>query len=77
MAEVKRVLKPGGQFVFDIINQELPLAEDWAILETYLGTEVFLEPLVEWEQTIKATGAKVVSRHPGELFDLYKIHFLD
>jgi len=77
MAEVKRVLKPGGQFVFDIINPEKPLAEDWAILETYLGTEVFLEPVVEWEKTIKATGAKVVSRHPGELFDLYKIHFLD
>ena len=75
IAEVKRVLKPGGQFVFDVLDQELPLAEDWAVLETYLGAEVFLEPIAEWEKTIKAAGAKVVSRQPGELFELYKVRF--
>ena len=75
IAEVKRVLKPGGQFVFDVLDQELPLAEDWAVLETYLGAEVFLEPIAEWEKTIKAAGAKVVSQHPGELFGLYKVRF--
>ncbi|MBH8565470.1 class I SAM-dependent methyltransferase [Nostoc sp. CENA67] len=73
--EVKRVLKPNGQFVFDILNSQQPLAEDWAVLETYLGAEVFLEPVVEWEKTIKAAGAKVVTRQSGELFDLYKVRF--
>lgn len=73
--EVKRVLKPNGQFVFDILNSQQPLAEDWAVLETYLGAEVFLEPVVEWEKTIKAAGAKVVARQSGELFDLYKVRF--
>ena len=75
MAEVKRVLKPGGEFVFDVLDQDLPLAEDWAVLETYLGAEVLLEPMDEWEKTIIATGAKVVSQQPGELFNLYKVRF--
>ena len=75
MTEVKRVLKPGGQFIFDVLDPEKPLAEDWAVLETYLGAEVFLKPVTEWEETIKASGAKVVSRLPGELFDLYKVSF--
>ena len=74
MAEVKRVLKSNGQFVFDILNPEQPLAEDWAVLETYLGAEVFLEPLAEWEKIIKAS-AKVVAQHPGELFKLYRVDF--
>jgi ubiquinone/menaquinone biosynthesis C-methylase UbiE len=75
LVEVKRVLKPGGHFVFDILNPEQPLAEDWAVLETYLGAEAFLEPVAEWEQTIKAAGAKVVKQQSGELFDLYKVRF--
>jgi hypothetical protein len=37
MTEAQRVIEPGGYFVFDLLVQELPLAEDWAILETYLG----------------------------------------
>jgi SAM-dependent methyltransferase len=75
LGEVKRVLKPGGQFVFDILNPEQPLAEDWAVLETYLGAEVFLESVVEWEKTIKSAGAKVIARQSGELFNLYKVEF--
>ncbi|MBW4560785.1 MAG: class I SAM-dependent methyltransferase [Mojavia pulchra JT2-VF2] len=75
LLEVKRVLKPSGQFVFDILNPEQPLAEDWAVLETYLGAEVFLEPVAEWEKMLKAAGAKVVTRKSGELFELYKVRF--
>ncbi|TAF10228.1 MAG: class I SAM-dependent methyltransferase [Nostocales cyanobacterium] len=75
LLEVKRVLKPGGHFVFDILNSEQPLAEDWAVLETYLGAEVFLETSSEWEKTIKASGAKIVKRQLGELFELYKVRF--
>ncbi len=75
MASVKRVLKPGGQFVFDFLDQELPMATDWAVLETYLGAEVFLEPLAEWEKTIQKSGAKVVSQQSGELFELYNVCF--
>ena len=77
LAEVKRVLKPGGQFVFDVLNIEQPLVEDWAILETYLGTEVFLEPISAWEAVIKKANAKIVSHQSGELFELYKVQFLD
>ncbi len=77
LAEVKRVLKPGGQFVFDILDIEQPLVEDWAILETYLGTEVFLEPISAWEELIKTANAKIVSRKSGELFELCKVQFLD
>ena len=73
--EVKRVLKPEGHFVFDVLNPEIPLAENWAILETYLGAEVFLEPLEDWENMIKASGAKIVKRQEGELFKLYKVKF--
>lgn len=75
MDEVKRVIKPGGQFVFDVLNPEQPLAEDWAVLETYLGAEVFLEPIAEWENRIKAAGAKVVKQKLGELFELYVVRF--
>jgi len=75
VSEVKRVLKPGGQFVFDILDPDKPLAEDWAVLETYLGAEVFLEPVTAWEKTMKAAGAEVVSRRPGDLLELYKVRF--
>jgi SAM-dependent methyltransferase len=75
MGEVKRVLKPEGCFVFDVLNSEAPLAEDWAILETYRGAEVFLEAIADWENLIKTAGAKVIKKKSGELFDLYKIQF--
>jgi len=75
MAEVKRVLKPGGQFVFDLLDPEAPLAENWAILETYLGAEVFLEPLANWEKMLQTSGGKITKRLPGELFQLYKVQF--
>lgn len=75
IAEVKRILKPGGQFVFDVLNPEQPLAEDWAVLEMYLGAEVFLEPISEWEKMIQAAGAKVARRKSGELFDLYVVRW--
>ncbi|SKB16199.1 conserved hypothetical protein [Planktothrix sp. PCC 11201] len=75
LKEVKRVVKPGGDFVFDVLIPDAELAEDWAILETYLGTEVFLETLDNWEKIIKETGAKILKRQPGTLFQLYKIRF--
>lgn len=75
MGAVQRVLKPTGQFVFDVLNPEAPLAEDWAILETYLGAEVLLTSLTDWEALIQASHAKVVKRLPGELFQLYKVRF--
>jgi SAM-dependent methyltransferase len=75
MSEVKRVLKPDGLFVFDILDPQKPLAEDWAILETYLGAEVFLDSLSEWEKMMKGVGAKIVSKQSGELFELYKVRF--
>jgi SAM-dependent methyltransferase len=72
---IKRVLKPDGHLVFDLLDPGKPLAEDWAVLETYLGAEVFLEPLVEYEKAIEAAGATIVSRASGELFELYKVRF--
>lgn len=75
MAQVQRVLKPQSYFVFDVLDPDSPIAENWAILETYLGAEVFLESLDAWEKLIKSTGAKIVKRLPGELFNLYKVRF--
>jgi SAM-dependent methyltransferase len=75
ISAVKKVLKPGGFFVFDILNPEKELAEDWALLETYLGTEVLLTAIAEWEKMIKGKGGKVGKKLSGELFDLYKISF--
>lgn len=75
LAAVNRVLKPDGFFVFDVIDPEAELAENWAILETYLGAEVFLEPLSNWKKTIQSTGAQIVKQQAGELFQLYKVRF--
>lgn len=75
LTEVKRVLKPEGQFLFDVLNPEAPLAENWAILETYLGAEVFLEPLAAWKTLIQESGAKVSATLDGELFQLYRLRF--
>ncbi len=75
LSEVKRVLKPGGLFVFDAIDPDAPLAENWAILETYLGAEVFLEPLTHWQKLLKASQAQIVKQQPGEVFQLYKVRF--
>ncbi len=75
MEAVKPLLKPGGFLVFDVIDPEKELAENWAILETYLGADVFLEGLAEWRSLIKTVGAKVVKQQEGELFHLYKVRW--
>jgi len=75
LTEVKRVLKPGGVFVFDVLDPETPLAENWAILEMYLGTEVFLEPIADWKKLIQSSGGKIVKTLPGEVFQLFKVQF--
>ncbi|WP_099238568.1 class I SAM-dependent methyltransferase [Synechococcus sp. BDU 130192] len=75
LEQVRRVLKPGGFFVFDVIDPSQDMAEDWSILETYLGAEVFLEDLSDWQALIKKSGAKIVKEQSGELFHLYKIRW--
>ncbi len=75
LSEVKRVLKPGGIFVFDVLNPDAELAESWAILETYSNAEVFLEPLDEWRKMIGSEGGKILKTQSGELFELYKVSF--
>ncbi|MCM1982538.1 class I SAM-dependent methyltransferase [Lyngbya confervoides] len=72
---MKRVLKPGGTVLLDIVNPANELAEDWAILETYLGAEVILQSLEEWHQQIKSWGGKIVKTREGKLFNLYLIRF--
>jgi SAM-dependent methyltransferase len=73
--EIKRILKPGGVLLVDILNLESPLAEDWAILETYLGTEVLLTSLEEWKPLIRKMGGTLAQTSEGELFQLLKIRF--
>jgi SAM-dependent methyltransferase len=75
IAAVKPVLKSDGFFVFDVIDPESELAENWAILETYLGAEVFLEPLATWKKLIQSLGGQIVKQQPGDLFLLYKVRF--
>jgi SAM-dependent methyltransferase len=73
LGQVKKVIKPGGWFLFDAINPGAPLAESWAILETYLGAEVYLDALDQWPALVKASGARVVSHRDYELFRLFKV----
>jgi SAM-dependent methyltransferase len=75
LASVKRVLKPTGFFVFDLVDPQAEIAENWAILEMYLGAEVYLEPLADWEKMIKVASAQVVKTLAGDLFRLYKVKF--
>ena len=75
MAAVKPCLKPGGNFVFDVINPEKELAENWAILETYLGADIELIDLHEWRALIKRMGAKVTKQAAGEVFQTYRVQW--
>jgi SAM-dependent methyltransferase len=75
LQEVKRVLKPDGVFIFDAIDPDAELAENWAILEMYLGAEVHLSPLSEFNDLVKEAGGKVTATKAGELFQLYRVSF--
>lgn len=75
LTEVKRVLKPEGIFLFDVIDPESEMTDNWSILETYLGAEVFPEPLDDWKALIKSTGGRVMKANTSELFHLFKIKF--
>ncbi|NCJ06496.1 methyltransferase domain-containing protein [Synechococcales cyanobacterium C] len=75
LAQVRRVLKPGGTFIFDVINLDAPLAENWAILETYLGAEVFLEPLETWQASFKQAGVTRIQSQTSPLFQMYQVNW--
>jgi SAM-dependent methyltransferase len=75
LAEVKRVLKPGGVLLMDVVDPDQALAENWSILETYLGAEVLLPSVNEWKALFKAAGGKVGKSAQGELFELFQIRF--
>ncbi|MDB9527780.1 class I SAM-dependent methyltransferase [Oscillatoria sp. CS-180] len=75
LSAVKKVLKPTGSFVFDVIDPEASLAEDWAILEMYLGAEVELTSIQDWKKRLKGAGVKIQKEKEGELFHLFKVSF--
>jgi SAM-dependent methyltransferase len=75
LAEVKRVLKPGGVLLVDVVNPDADLTENWAILETYLGAEVLLPKVEEWKALFKEAGCKVGRSSQGELFELFQVRF--
>jgi ubiquinone/menaquinone biosynthesis C-methylase UbiE len=75
LSEVKRVLKPDGVFIWDVLDPETEIAENWAILETYLGAEVFLEPIATWKKLLKENQAQLVKTVPGALFTQLKVKF--
>ncbi|MBT9311343.1 class I SAM-dependent methyltransferase [Leptothoe kymatousa] len=75
MTAVKPCLKPGGSFIFDVINPETELAENWGILETYLGADVELTELTQWRSLIKSMGAKVTKQAAGEVFQMYRVQW--
>jgi SAM-dependent methyltransferase len=75
LLEVKRVLKPEGIFLFDVLDPDSEMADNWAILETYLGAEVFLEAVDSWKTMIQAAGGKVMKVKTGDLFQLFKVKF--
>ena len=75
MVEVKRILKPDGSFLFDVVDPESLLAEDWAILETYLGTEVFLTPIEKWRSLVRQSGGNIVKSITNDLFLCLQVRF--
>jgi cyclopropane fatty-acyl-phospholipid synthase-like methyltransferase len=76
MDAVQKCLKPEGALIFDVIDPALPQAENWAILETYLGADVELCPREDWQALIKATGGRIVRQQSGgEVFHLYKVQW--
>jgi SAM-dependent methyltransferase len=75
LAEAKRVLKPNGILVFDVINPAVEWVENWAILETYLGAEVMLHDLGDWQECVKTAGGKVVKQLDREILQLWKVTF--
>lgn len=75
MTAVKPCLKSGGSFIFDVVNPDQELAENWAILETYLGADVELVDLKQWRALIKKMGAKLVKQSTGEVFQMYRIQW--
>ena len=75
LERVRPLVKPGGAMIFDVVDPETPLAEDWAILETYLGAEVELTDLKTWRSRLKGAGLTVKKEQPGELFHLFKVVF--
>lgn len=75
MSAVKGVLKPDGFFIFDVVDPDSPLAENWSILETYMGSEVLLHPLADWQALLKQAGGKLVKQGSNDLFRQYKVKF--
>jgi SAM-dependent methyltransferase len=75
LAEVKRVLKPEGTFLLDIIDPNSELAEDWAILETYLGSEVFLYNFEDFKGLLQEAGGTIAKTLEGNLFQLLRVRF--
>jgi SAM-dependent methyltransferase len=75
LAEVKRSLKPGGVFIFDAVDPDKELAENWAILETYLGAEVLLPTLSDWKAAVRKAGGTIAKTADGELFHTFLVKF--
>jgi SAM-dependent methyltransferase len=75
MTAVKAVLKPDGLFVFDVVDPDAPLAENWSILETYMGAEVAEHDLEAWQALIKEMGGKVQKQMANDVFRLFKVKF--
>lgn len=73
LSAVKKVLRSGGVFLFDVVDPEQSLAEDWAILEMYLGADIELTPVDEWRKSLKAAGVTIKKERQGELFHLFKV----
>lgn len=75
LTQVKRLLKPNGVFIFDAVDPDKELAENWSILETYLGAEVMLPSLAEWKVLVREAGGTVAKTGDGELFQSFLVRF--
>ncbi len=73
LAQLKPLLRPGGQVLLDVLDPASELADPWSLLELYLGAEVETVSLDDWQALFKASGWSVAAEREGALFRLLRL----
>lgn len=72
--EIGRVLKAGGNLLWEVVDPDARWFEDWSIGQMYRGLEVYDTTPVEW-QALLATRGTIKKELAGELFRFYLVQW--